>query len=186
MAKLSHILIMISLISTMSLAQSHRAKDWSKTKRFPAKKEQVTNLQFYFHDIVSGKNPTAVRVAQAPQTVKSPTLFGALLVADDPLTETPDPKSKLVGRAQGLYGSVGQQELSLIMAMNYGFIDGIYKGSSISILGTNAAMNPVREMPVVGGTGIFRFARGYAIAQTFWFDAATGDAIVGYNVTVIH
>ncbi|GMN48691.1 hypothetical protein TIFTF001_017858 [Ficus carica] len=149
-------------------------------------KEKVTNLQFFFHDTLSGKTPSAVRIAQAPDTDKSPTLFGAVLMADDPLTETSDPNSKLVGRAQGLYGSAGQQDLGLLMAMNFGFTDGEYNGSSISILGRNAAFNAVREMPVVGGTGIFRLARGYALAHTHWFDPLTGDAIVGYNVTVVH
>ncbi|XP_062082106.1 dirigent protein 23-like [Humulus lupulus] len=148
--------------------------------------EKVTNLQFYFHDIVSGKTPTAVRVAKAADTEKSPASFGALVMADDPLTETPDPKSKLVGRAQGLYGSAGQQELGLVMAMSFAFTEGEYNGSSISILGRNAALNPVREMPVVGETGIFRLARGYAIAKTHWFNATSGDAIVEYNVTVVH
>ena len=41
------------------------------------------------------------------------------------------------------------------------------------------------EMPIVGGTGFFQLARGYAIAQTHWFDLTTGDAIVGYNITVV-
>ncbi|MFQ6635341.1 hypothetical protein Gotur_012196 [Gossypium turneri] len=38
-------------------------------------------------------------------------------------------------------------------------------------------------MPIVGGSGIFRFARGYALAKTVWFNK-NGDAIVEYNVTV--
>ena len=42
------------------------------------------------------------------------------------------------------------------------------------------------EMPIVGGTGFFWLARGYAIAKTHWFDFTTGYAIVGYNVTVVH
>ncbi|XP_028773919.1 dirigent protein 23-like [Neltuma alba] len=145
------------------------------------KKETVTNLHFYFHDILSGKNPTAVRVVEPVDTYKSTTLFGVVMMADDPLTETPDPNSKLVGRAQGLYTSACQQELGLLMSMSFSFTD----GSSISILGKNSAMNPVREMPVVGGTGKFRLARGYALAHTHWLNPATGDAIVAYNVTVI-
>lgn len=107
-------------------------------------------------------------------------------MADDPLTETPDPKSKLLGRAQGLYGSAGQSQLGLIMAFNFGFLEGKYNGSSISVMGLNSAMHPVREMAIVGGTGVFRLARGYALAKTHWFDFATGDAIVGYNVTIVH
>ncbi|PON83436.1 Disease resistance response protein [Trema orientale] len=180
------LIIMISLAASISWGQSSSKTEDYTTLRLDAAKEKVTTLQFYFHDVVSGKTPSAVRVAQANDTDKSPTFFGALVMADDPLTETPDPKSRLVGRAQGLYGSAGQHELGLIMAMSFGFTEGEYNGSSISVLGRNAALNPVREMAVVGGTGVFRLARGYAIAQTHWFDPATGDAIVGYNVTVVH
>ncbi|BBG92434.1 hypothetical protein PRUPE_8G162100 [Prunus persica] len=183
------LLMLISLLAAIEGAQNSTELKWAKklkTRKKTTSSETVTNLQFYFHDTLSGKTPSAVRVAQATDTEKSPTLFGALLMADDPLTETPDPNSKLVGRAQGLYGSSCQQELGLIMAMNFGFTDGMYNGSSISILGKNSAMNPVREMPVVAGTGVFRLGRGYAIAKTHWIDFTTGDAIVGYNVTVIH
>ncbi|KAK0582636.1 hypothetical protein LWI29_027966 [Acer saccharum] len=87
---------------------------------------------------------------------------------------------------EGLYGSASKAELGLIMVFNFGFTEGMYKGRSISILGFNSAMNPVREMSIVGGTVIFRLARGYAIAQTNWFDPASGDAIVGYNITIVH
>ncbi|KAK4848779.1 hypothetical protein QYF36_017230 [Acer negundo] len=132
----------------------------------------MTNLQFYFHDTLSGKNPSAVRVAQASKMAdKSPTLYGMVMMVDDPLTETPDPKLKLVGRAQGLYGSAIQAEPGLIMVFNFDFTEGMYKGSSISILGLNSVMNPVQEMAIVGGTSIFRLARVYAIAQTHWFES---------------
>ncbi|CAK7329527.1 unnamed protein product [Dovyalis caffra] len=183
MAKLSVVLLVVSLVGVVQWAKTTNAEGWAR--RLEAEKENVTNLQFYFHDIVSGKNPTAIKVAQ-PSENKSATLFGSIMMADDPLTEGPDPNSKPVGRAQGMYGSAGQNELALIMAMNFAFTDGIYNGSCISLLGKNPAMNPVREMPIVGGTGLFRLARGYAIAQTYWLDIATGDAIVGYNVTVVH
>jgi hypothetical protein len=73
------------------------------------------------------------------------------------------------------------------MAMDFAFTDGIYNGSCISLLGKNSAVNPAREMPIVGGTGLFRLGRGYAnIAQTYWLDVITGDALVGYNDTVVH
>ncbi|KAF8406582.1 hypothetical protein HHK36_008670 [Tetracentron sinense] len=162
----------------------HDQVSWFENLR--VRKEKVTRLHFYFHDILSGKKPTAMRVAQATVTDKSPTFFGMIMMADDPLTEGPEPTSKLLGRAQGLYGSASQGELGLIMAMNYGFTDGKYNGSSLSILGRNSAMHPLREMPIVGGTGVFRLARGSAFAKTHWFDPASGDAIVEYNVTVIH
>ncbi|XVE99856.1 hypothetical protein REPUB_Repub03eG0237600 [Reevesia pubescens] len=60
--------------------------------------------------------------------------------------------------------------------MSFAFIEGIYNGSSISIVGRNPVLNDVREMPIVGGSGVFRLARGYALAHTIWFDYKTGDA----------
>ncbi|KAE9620302.1 hypothetical protein Lal_00019166 [Lupinus albus] len=188
--QISQVVMMILVISAMAeRIQSLKlnAGNWGSSFEVETKKETVTNLQFYFHDTLSGKNPSAVQVAQPIDKNRSfSTLFGEITMADDPLTETPDPKSKLLGRAQGLYASSCQQELGLMMVLSYSFIDGPYNGSSFTILGKNSAMNPVREMPIVGGTGLFRLARGYAIAKTNWFDPTTGDAIVGYNVTLFH
>ncbi|CAI0402586.1 unnamed protein product [Linum tenue] len=105
---------------------------------------------------------------------------------DDPLTAGPEPTSKLVGRAQGIYGSASLGDVGLLMALNFAFVDGKFNGSTLSILGRNAVMSPVREMPVVGGSGVFRFARGYAQARTRKFNLRTGDAVVEYNVYVFH
>lgn len=41
-------------------------------------------------------------------------------------------------------------------------------------------------MPVVGGSGIFRYVRGFALVKTFMFNANSGVAIVEYIVSVIH
>lgn len=82
------------------------------------------------------------------------------MMVDDPLTEGPDPKPKPLGRAQGIYGSAEQNGVALIMAMDFAFTDGIYNGSCLSLLGKNSAVNPAREMPIVGGTGLFRLGRG--------------------------
>ena len=150
------------------------------------RKEKLSHLHFYFHDIVSGQKPTAVIVAEALMTNTSLTGFGTLVMMDDPLTETPDPKSKLVGKSQGIYASAAQEELGLLMVMNLAFMEGKYNGSTLSMLGRNRVFNAVREMPIVGGSGLFRFARGYAQAHTHTFDVKTGDAVVEYNVYVFH
>ncbi|KAM7258238.1 hypothetical protein ACFE04_013979 [Oxalis oulophora] len=175
MEKLALILHFIFLAATLVplQAKSFKVETWATRLTTPEKEKTTTNLQFYFHDTLSGKTPSAVKVAGASNTDKSPTLFGAIMMVDDPLTEGPDPKSKLLGRAQGFYGSAGQAELGLLMAMTFGFTDGMYSDSCISLLGKNPAMNPVREMPIVGGTGVFRLAHGFAFAQTHWLDPTT-------------
>ncbi|XP_054817219.1 dirigent protein 22-like [Prosopis cineraria] len=143
--------------------------------------QKTTHLHFFFHDTLDGKNPSAVRIISPEKSN-----FGTTFMTDDPLTEGPELTSKLVGRAQGMYASASQHDVVLLMVMNYAFIEGIYRGSSLSVLGRNPPMEDVREMPIVGGSGLFRFARGYALAHTLWFDPKSGSAVVEYNVTVIH
>ncbi|VAI21842.1 unnamed protein product [Triticum turgidum subsp. durum] len=149
--------------------------------------EKETRLRVYWHDVVSGgPNATVAQVAQAPSSNASATGFGTVLVIDDPLTEGPNLTSRLLGRAQGVYISAGKDSLSLFVAMNFVFVDGAYNGSSIAIIGPNQADRAVREMPVVGGTGVFRFARGYCQLRTHWFDGKTGDATVEYRIHLRH
>ncbi|KAK9282614.1 hypothetical protein L1049_010832 [Liquidambar formosana] len=143
--------------------------------------EKSSHLHFFFHDIVSGKNATVVTIAGPPNVA-----FGTTMMIDDMLTEGPEPTSKLVGRAQGIYAMAAQYDVALLMVMNFAFVEGKYNGSSISLLGRNPVLDAVRDMPIVGGSGLFRFARGYALAHTIWYDPGTGDAIVEYNVSVLH
>lgn len=56
-------------------------------------KEKVTHRQFYFHDRVGGKNANTAKMAGAPTVGKSLTGFGQLVMADDPVTVSPDPNS---------------------------------------------------------------------------------------------
>ncbi|KAE9459711.1 hypothetical protein C3L33_08357, partial [Rhododendron williamsianum] len=50
--------------------------------------------------------------------------------------------------------------------------------------GINRVLDPVRETRIVGGSGLFMFARGYALARTVRYSLKTGDAVVEYNVFV--
>ncbi|GAB4851500.1 hypothetical protein Ancab_030901, partial [Ancistrocladus abbreviatus] len=135
------------------------------------KKEKLTHLHFYFHDILSGRNPTVVRVAESPLTNRSLTEFDIVNMADDLLTVGPERGSKAVGRAQGIYASADMNEVGLLMVMNFAFKEGKYNGSTLSLLGRNAVLSG----------GVFRLARGYAEARTHQFDYRTGDAVVEYN-----
>ncbi|KAJ8435586.1 hypothetical protein Cgig2_021740 [Carnegiea gigantea] len=134
--------------------------------------QKLTKLHFYFHDKPNGPNPTSVIIARPPnQTTIG---FGTLVMIDDLLTEGPETGSRLVGRAQGMYAESSQRG------------SGKYSGSTISILGRYPVPLSEREMPVVGGSGAFRFARGYALAKTYKYDPKTGVAVSEYNVFVLH
>ncbi|GLJ53092.1 hypothetical protein SUGI_1131310 [Cryptomeria japonica] len=132
------------------------------------------------------KNVMAMKVASAPTTEMSATDFGLVYVLDNPLTEGPKPTSKLVGKAQGLYASTSQEEVRLLMAVTYVFQGRKLDGSTLAVVGNNVVFREVREIAIVGGSGKFRLARGYAIARTHSFDVQFGNAIVHYNVTVHH
>ncbi|KAK0591973.1 hypothetical protein LWI29_011140 [Acer saccharum] len=72
------------------------------------------------------------------------------------------------------------------MVLNFVFVEGEFNGSNLSVLGRNAVFSDVREMPIVGGSRVFRFARGYAQAKTYSWNPKTGNAVVEYNVYVLH
>ncbi|KAE8731142.1 Dirigent protein 20 [Hibiscus syriacus] len=177
---------LLFLSNNLASAKSNGFSNILSPKKLGLGREKLSHLHFYFHDIVSGRNPTAVRVASAATTNKSKTGFGGVAMVDDPLTEAPERNSKLVGKAQGIYASAAQDEVGLLMVMNFAFMEGKYNGSSLSLLGRNCVFSTVREMPIVGGSGLFRFARGYAQAKTHTVDLKSGDAVVEYNVYVFH
>jgi len=171
-------------------ARAHKPEpesDPSWAKAVVHGKEHRTDLQFYLHEAFTGESATTVEVVPAPGSNQTFTGFGYIAMVDDPLRAGPEPTSKLVGRAQGLDGGASRPNgLSLITAVTYLFSDGIYNGSSLSVLGLNPTLKPERELPVVGGTGVFRMARGHAFLHTVSFGASSGIVIVGFNVTVFH
>ncbi|KAK7251089.1 hypothetical protein RIF29_33992 [Crotalaria pallida] len=147
--------------------------------------EKLTHLHFYFHDVVSGPNPTMLILTNPPKS-KIGLPFGTVVAIEDPLTLGPEPDSKVIGTAQGIYTSVCKDEMQLMMVMTFAFTEGEFNGSTLSVLGRNLIEIPVREMPIIGGTGAFRFARGYAQTNFEFIDFSKGDAIVEYNVYVSH
>ncbi|KAL3755112.1 hypothetical protein ACJRO7_002218 [Eucalyptus globulus] len=186
-------MVMVAALALVAMASrlAHAVADDPKKvdkwfNRLSHAERKTTRLRFYFHDTVSGKSPTAARIAEATMTKKSPTLFGVVFMIDDPLTEGPEPESPLVGRAQGFYGSAGLESLSLLMNINLVFTSPEYNGSTLSIMGHNPTYETYREMPIVGGTGFFRLASGVATAKTYFLNLTTFDAVVEYNVIAMH
>ncbi|WOL08870.1 Plant disease resistance response protein [Canna indica] len=147
---------------------------------------KVTNLHFFFHDIVTGNDPSAVLVAAPLKNLTGVQQgFGNMMVIDDPLTEGPELDSNVVGAAQGFYIVTGRKTPMLTLGADYGFTAGPYNGSSFSVFSQNPVMETERELAVVGGRGAFRMAQGFAKLRTISI-SNEGDAVVEYNVTLYH
>ncbi|XAR72724.1 hypothetical protein NMG60_11019460 [Bertholletia excelsa] len=155
-------------------------------QKYRHKKENLTKLRSYFHDTMSGKDPAAVRVAEAENTAQFPTLFGAVYVIDDLLTAGPEPNSTHVGWAQRLYAFAGQEDACLLMTVKLEFSSGEFNGGGLSVRGRIPVLEHYREMPIVGGSAFFVLARGTATAQTRWLNFTTGDAVGEWHVIAIH
>uniref|UniRef100_A0A2N9IJV9 Dirigent protein n=1 Tax=Fagus sylvatica TaxID=28930 RepID=A0A2N9IJV9_FAGSY len=148
--------LILSLSTILVIGEDHGFARSLDRKLLGFKKEKLSHFRFYWHDIVSGKSPSSVPVVKPP--LNTTTAFGFVSMIDNPLTMGPKVGSKF----------------------------GKYNGSTITVLGRNPVFNTIREMPVIGGSGLFRFSRGYAQAKTHTLDIKTGDAIVEYNVYVLH
>ncbi|XP_043718316.1 dirigent protein 4 [Telopea speciosissima] len=181
--------ILCGLLLCLSTLPTHSAY-YTEKLNHEEMKEKVTELHFFLHDTLSGKNPTAVLVAHSNNTngddLKSTTPFGSVYATNDPLTEGPELTSKVIGNAQGLYVSSGQDTLSLVLYVDFGFTTGEYNGSSISVFSRNPVTEGDRELAVVGGRNKFRMARGFANLKTQYLNVTNGDAVIEYKVTVFH
>ena len=109
-----------------------------------------------------------------------------MAVLDNALTVGPESNSKVVGRAEGLVASTSQTEFNLLVIMSFALTEGKYNGSTITFLGRSPIQQKVREMPVIGGTGVFRFATGYIDSTTIFTDPQTRNNVVEFNVYVYH
>ncbi|KAG9447597.1 hypothetical protein H6P81_013725 [Aristolochia fimbriata] len=172
--------LMSTLVAMLALLASTQA---SSTKY---RKLKETNLVFYMQDYETGKNVTAVPIAGVNGTHSSVLNFGTVLVTDDALTEGIDRNSKQVGRAQGIYVNSALDGSDLHLLFSAVFTNEKYNGSTLEIQGADRFFLKRREVSVVSGTGYFRFARGFAILETAYLDLPTLNAIIKFNVTVLH
>jgi Dirigent-like protein len=84
------------------------------------------------------------------------------------------------GRAQGTVIAVGFDG-SLESMLNFIFTEGKYNGSSLAIYG-RVVLGTTIERPVIGGTGMFRLARGYSLASPVY--SSDTKLIYEFNVYV--
>ncbi|XP_047093292.1 dirigent protein 1-like [Lolium rigidum] len=154
-----------------------------------ARKTTTTHIKFYLHDIataVPSSPATAVRVARGvtPLPVDPAFRFGDMFVIDDLLTEGPNAASPAIGTAQGFYIFASRTDFTLMLSLNMVFTAGPHNGSTIAVLARDAILDPVRELPVVGGTGAFRGATGYGLLRTYSGNLTTFNAVVQVDMYV--
>lgn len=93
-------------------------------------------------------------------------MFGTLTVFDDELTEGHELGSGLVGKAQGFYIASAEDGNGQTIAMTAMFESGGYV-DSISFFGVHRTVVSESQLAIMGGTGKYVNARGYATIKTF-------------------
>lgn len=164
-------LLQLALMSLLALAGTG---DGAKTS---------THIRFYMHDIFTGlpgRPATAVRIARGTTPLPDdPRLrFGDMYAIDDLLTEGPDAASPALGRAKGFYIITSETKLDLMLTFNMVFTAGPYNGSTIAVMYRDLTTDKVRELPVVGGTGVFRGVTGYGLHRTQAFNVTNLNAVL--------
>jgi len=87
--------------------------------------------------------------------------FGTVTVIDDVLTYQPELGSQLVGKAQGVYVASSADGSRQMMAFTAVFEGGEY-GDSLNFYGLYKIGSTMSRLCVIGGTGKFKSARGFA------------------------
>ncbi|XP_057790751.1 dirigent protein 22-like [Salvia miltiorrhiza] len=145
-----------------------------------------TKMTTYFQDYSGGPNATVIEITGQSNGLLSFTKFGAIFCTDDPITEGVEESSAQIARAQGIYVTSALDGSNTHVLISIVFINEEYKGSTLELQGTSAQFERVREVAVVGGTGKFRLARGYATFETLSYDHASHYAVIQCNITALH
>ncbi|XP_059431364.1 dirigent protein 25-like [Corylus avellana] len=115
----------------------------------------------------NGNIPNGINGAQLPAGITLQKLmFGTLSVFDNELTEGHELGSGLVGKAQGFYVASSEDGTSQTMAFTTMFESGGY-ADSLSFFGVHRIAVSESQLAVMGGTGKYVNAKGYATVKTF-------------------
>ncbi|CAK9157991.1 unnamed protein product [Ilex paraguariensis] len=168
--KLSLLLLLAISISTQS--QPHQLKE--------------TNMTLYFQDVSAGPNATAVPITGIPGHLWTFASFGTVYCTDDPMTESIEQSSAQVARGQGIYVTSALDGSTTHVLISIVFTNAKFNGSTLEIQGASQQFEKMREVAVVGGTGKFRYAKGFATLMTVYLDTTIAYAVIQCNITVQH
>ncbi|KAL0740176.1 hypothetical protein Bca4012_081689 [Brassica carinata] len=97
-------------------------------------------------------------------------MFGTITVVDDELTESHELGSAVIGKAQGFYlassldGTSQTLSLTVLLHGKHDHHDSL--DDAISFFGVHRTASHASQIAVIGGTGRFEHAKGYAIVET--------------------
>ncbi|PRQ49741.1 putative plant disease resistance response protein [Rosa chinensis] len=125
------------------------------------------NLRQNNNNFIGGNNGfPVVNGAQLPpgQSLQK-LMFGTLTVFDDELTEGHELGSGLLGKAQGFYVASSEDGSSQTIAFTAMFESGGY-ADSLTFFGVHRIAASESHLAVMGGTGKYLNAKGYALVKT--------------------
>ena len=137
-----------------------------------------SSLEFYMHNpglFTSFPNSAGIQQAALKRSRKA--LKSSIITFDNKLTKGSDERSVEMGRAQGIrvVDEVGKGGPGLAFSWHFtasflGGSNGDGFNGTLSFQGTthNFPSPAFSEITVTGGTGVFRFARGYATFHNFY------------------
>ncbi|GFY82210.1 disease resistance-responsive (dirigent-like protein) family protein [Actinidia rufa] len=133
------------------------------------------------NNVVSGGNNLPfVSAGQLPAGLTLQQLmFGSITVVDNELTEGHELGSAVLGRAQGFYLASSLDGTSHTLVLTALFHGSEHEGEdTISFFGVHRTGSPVSPIAIVGGTGMYEDAKGYATIETLpQHDQHTTDGV---------
>lgn len=117
-------------------------------------------------NINGGNNLPFVTAGQLPAgATLQKLLFGTITIIDDEMTEGRELGSGVLGKAQGFYVASSQDGTSQTMALTAVF-ESEHFTSCLSFFGVHGTASPESQIAIIGGTGRYANAKGYATVQT--------------------
>ncbi|KAK9741419.1 hypothetical protein RND81_03G104300 [Saponaria officinalis] len=116
----------------------------------------------------NNNNQAFVTPGQLPSGVSLQKLmFGSITVIDDELTEGPELGSGVIGQGQGFYLASsldGESHTMAFTTLFHGDHDD-HEDDTISFFGVHRTASPISHIAIVGGTGKYENAKGYATIE---------------------